>query len=130
MGRVFRVLLVALFLVACGDAGGGDPDLSVQSELVGESITLSIETDLPDDAVLTWDVWDEDPEQVDDPAHESGEVTVTAGQATAVVDATSFQEEAYITVRYAPDAPGQPDAVADEHDAEVRADTTVTVESE
>jgi hypothetical protein len=108
--RYVLTVLMAL-LVGCGaDGSAKDPALTAAAAWDGDVITVEVDTNLPDGALLNWAAFDGDD---DDAAYVRGEdLAVSGGSASGSLDAPGFGDTAEVEVNFIPRYNAQPGEVA------------------
>lgn len=130
MRTTFVALTAALLVVtACEvDPEGEPPEVSITDVAWSEDdIEIEVTTNLPDGAILSWQVVEGDEVDLLDPVDVAGVTTVTDGTAAVVADVSEFTEDqARVEVSFARFAE-QPAEVLQDYDIDQEASDHASV---
>lgn len=113
MLKIAVAAVAGLLLAGCGTEVTEPASVSIDDTVWdGDTVTIEVDTNLPDGTVLSWlvvegDNWDGD-------VNTSGFATVDGGDATGLADVSGFDDgTALVEVAFLPSYSEQPDTVAD-----------------
>lgn len=115
----YVVLMLAVVLAGCASSDGVELDVAATRD--GDTVTVEVDTNLPDGAVLSWTVFADDENLV-----RGDDITVSGGTANGTVGLDGL-DPSDVEVGFLPGYRAQPDSITGRYDPDDGVNETVPV---